>query len=283
MDVRKYFDSIPHDRLLELLRRLFKDRDLLRLFENIVDSHETTPGRGLPIGSLTSQHFANHYLTGLDRFARETLRARGYVRYMDDFVLWHWDREFLKDARKRITGWLATERGLEVKPEPMINRTEHGMDFLGLRIFPGTVRLNRRSKTRFLRRLRVLERAAAAGEIGEAELQARATCLVAFTRRADALGFRRGALFPGERSTLDGGHRAPTASSAVAAGTTTRGTRAAPTATGTGPTTTTTTWASAWPELNPAAPPEHRPEADPAAGRSSTHAATRQRGKDLPV
>jgi hypothetical protein len=152
MDVRKYFDSIPHASLLELLGRLFKDSEVLDLFGKIVDSYETCPGHGLPIGSLTSQYFANHFLTGLDRFARETLGAPGYVRCMDDFALWHPDKGFLKGARDRITDWLATERGLVVKPEPRVNRADRGMDFLGLRIFPNTVRLNHRSKIRFLRR-----------------------------------------------------------------------------------------------------------------------------------
>jgi hypothetical protein len=152
MDVRKYFDSIPHACLLELLGRLFKDSEVLDLFGKIVDSYETCPGHGLPIGSLTSQYFANYFLTGLDRFARETLGAPGYVRCMDDFALWHPDKGFLKGARDRITDWLATERGLVVKPEPRVNRADRGMDFLGLRIFPNTVRLNHRSKIRFLRR-----------------------------------------------------------------------------------------------------------------------------------
>lgn len=221
MDVRKYFDSIPHERMLELLARLFKDPGVLRLFENIVRSYETRPGHGLPIGSLTSQYFANHFRTGLDRLARETLQAPGYVRYMDDFALWHPDKAFLKDARDRITAWLAEERGLTVKPVPQINRTACGMDFLGLRVFPHTVRLNHRSKIRFLRRLRGLEAMESAGLIGEAELQCRVTCLVAFTRRADTLAFRRDALFPKENNP-GGGQTAPTASSVAEAGTTTR-------------------------------------------------------------
>ena len=281
MDVRKYFDSIPHEKLLELLERLFKDRTLLKVFSTIIGSYETSPGRGLPIGSLTSQHFANHFLSGLDRFARESLLAPGYVRYMDDFALWHADKTFLKDARNRITDWLAEERGLTVKPVPLINRADHGMDFLGLRVFPHTVRLNHRSKIRFLRRLRALESLEQAGDISEAALQRRATCLVAFTLRADSLAFRRDVLFPKENNP-DGGPTAPTASSAAAVGTTTRGTRAAPTATTTGPTTTTTTTSgSVWPKLNPARAPR-RPEADPVAVLSAPPCAAWQRQNHPP-
>jgi len=281
MDVRKYFDSIPHSCLLDLLGRLFKDPAVLGLFARIVASYETRPGHGLPIGSLTSQYFANHFLTGLDRFSRETLGAPGYVRYMDDFALWHPDKGFLKKARDRITQWLATERGLAVKPEPLVNRTDRGMDFLGLMIFPQTVRLNHRSKIRFLRRLRTLEAMESAGIIGEAQLQCRATCLVAFTLRADTLAFRRDALFPKDKDP-DGGHTAPTASSVAVAGTTTRTTRAAPTATTTGPTTPTTTTGSAWPEFNPTRR-LRRPEADPATVPPAPPQAAWQRASARPV
>lgn len=71
INVRRYFDSISHERLLGLLARKFKDRGLWNLLERIIRSYEASPGRGLPIGSLTSQHFANFYLGGLDRWALE--------------------------------------------------------------------------------------------------------------------------------------------------------------------------------------------------------------------
>ena len=86
--MRRYFDSIPHDELIDRLRRRFKDQRLLALFERILRSYAKTPGCGLPIGSLTSQHFANFYLGWFDRFVKESLRIRGYVRYMDDCILW---------------------------------------------------------------------------------------------------------------------------------------------------------------------------------------------------
>ena len=88
IDVRKYFDSISHEILLSRLDLLFKDRRLLDLFERIVHSFRGNLGRGLPIGSLTSQHLANFYLGWFDRYAKETLRLKGYVRYMDDMALW---------------------------------------------------------------------------------------------------------------------------------------------------------------------------------------------------
>jgi hypothetical protein len=84
MDVRKYFDSVPHRTLEGLLARKFKDPAVLALFGAILASYETTPGRGLPIGNLTSQHFANFYLGRLDRFVKEVLQCLAYVRYSGD-------------------------------------------------------------------------------------------------------------------------------------------------------------------------------------------------------
>ena len=80
LDVRKYFDSISHEILLARLERLFKDRRLLDLFRRIIARFATTPGRGVPIGRLTSQHSANCYLGAFDRFVKEDLRVQGYVR-----------------------------------------------------------------------------------------------------------------------------------------------------------------------------------------------------------
>ena len=117
LDIRKYFNSIDHERLLELLGRKFKDRRLLDLFGRIIASYEVAPGRGVPIGSLTSQHFANFYLAGLDRFVKEGLQAGGYVRYMDDFVVWDEGGTRLATMRDRIGEFVERELSLALKPE----------------------------------------------------------------------------------------------------------------------------------------------------------------------
>lgn len=92
LDLQKFFDSIHHDVLNAQLATLFKDEQLLHIFAQIIAAYHTSPQRGLPIGNLTSQYFANHYLTGLDHFIKEKLRIKAYVRYMDDMVLWHRDK-----------------------------------------------------------------------------------------------------------------------------------------------------------------------------------------------
>ena len=85
--MRKYFDSVPHEKLKELLFRIIKDRKCLALLFEIIDSYSISDGRGLPIGNLTSQFFANCYLSPLDHFVLEKLKPKGYARYMDDIAV----------------------------------------------------------------------------------------------------------------------------------------------------------------------------------------------------
>ncbi len=77
LDIRRYFDSIDHEILKTQLRRRFKERRVVEILDAVIASYETAPGKGLPIGNLTSQYFANHYLGALDHFVKETLRCRG--------------------------------------------------------------------------------------------------------------------------------------------------------------------------------------------------------------
>ena len=189
LDVRKYFDSVPHAQLIAYLECRLNDRRLLELLTRIITAYRGQLGVGLPIGSLTSQHFANFYLGWLDRFVKETLRVRGYVRYMDDMVLWHTSRETLVEAHARCGEFMATHLGLEFKAAE-IRRTRGGVPFLGCRIFPTHVELNRRSKRRWRRRVRVLERAGRLGILHESGLQQRLTSLTAFARAAGAKSWR---------------------------------------------------------------------------------------------
>ena len=165
--------------------------------DRIIDSYRGELGRGLPIGSLTSQHFANFYLDRFDRYVKEHLRTRGYVRYMDDMVIWGSNRGELKEALSLGSRFLADQLGLALKPTPFINRTAHGLDFLGARLFPTHTILNRRSRVRFQRRLRHLDRSLASDVIGEQEYQRRATALTAFASASGVCSwnFRRKLVF----------------------------------------------------------------------------------------
>jgi len=246
-DVAKYFDSIPHAVLLAAIRQRFYDTRVAELWVRIVSAYETAPGRGLPIGALTSQHLANFYLGSVDRLAKETLRLPGYVRYMDDMAAWADDKGSLLAAKQTIEQYLRTALGLELKANWQLQPTRSGMDFLGYRVRPTGSSLNRSSRRRFVRRWRWIEAALATGGIEERVAQRRVMAMAAFARAAQSDGLLHN-LFSGT------GHRARTASTAAAVGTTPRPIVAPPTATGTRRATATTTSASASPSAHAIGP-----------------------------
>ncbi len=145
LDARKYFDSLDHGVVRGQLCRLFKDPHLLRIFDRILGSYAVQPGRGVPIGNLTSQYFANHYLAPADHYAREVLCVPAYVRYMDDMVLWHNDKAALLEAGRRFQEYTRERLKLELKPF-CLNKNTAGLPFLGYLLYPDTTRLAHRSR-----------------------------------------------------------------------------------------------------------------------------------------
>ena len=130
--------------LAGLLAAKFKDRAVLALFGRIIASYETAPGRGLPIGNLTSQHFANSYLAPLDRFLKEDLQRGAYVRYMDDILLVGDDKVQLWATFSAVQDFLQARLALAFKPRATrLAPVTDGLSFLGWRIYPGLRRLQR--------------------------------------------------------------------------------------------------------------------------------------------
>ncbi len=189
MDIKRYFDSIDHGILLRLISRKIKDKRLMAVIRQLVESYETAPGKGVPIGNLTSQYFANLYLDGLDRFLTQSRRV-AEVRYMDD-VLVFGGHEDLRAFMNVVPGFLHETLKLELKPKGGLHRTVRGVGFLGTRIFPNRVELARKNKVRFRRRLAALDAMIEAGAISEQRYQERTTALFAFARKCDSYGFRQ--------------------------------------------------------------------------------------------
>lgn len=190
MDVRKYFDSIDHGVLKGLLCRRFKDPLLLALLDGIIDSYATVPGRGVPIGNLTSQFFANHYLGLLDHHVKRGVGCRRYVRYMDDFVVWDASKDRLREVRDEIVRFLDATLHLELKPV-CLQACSVGMTFLGYRVFPGRVRLAARSRKRFRHKLAQCHENYTTGRWTEEQTARHVEPLLAFVRRAESESFRR--------------------------------------------------------------------------------------------
>jgi RNA-directed DNA polymerase len=191
IDMRSYFPSIDHAVLEELLTRRFKDPGLLHLLARLIDSHHDAPGRGLPIGALTSQHFANWYLDGLDRLLLEQCRVAGMIRYMDDVVWWCPSRERVRDVLDTARGFLRDRLRLEVKRTVQVHRSAQGLRVCGYRVLPGTILLSSRRRRRYAQARRRWEEAYARGEIDGLQLQAGYSSALAITAHADAAAWRR--------------------------------------------------------------------------------------------
>ncbi|NJP12608.1 MAG: RNA-directed DNA polymerase [Leptolyngbyaceae cyanobacterium RU_5_1] len=174
--------SIDHEILKAIIRRKLKCADTLWLIDTIIDHSNTQepvlnyfPGddlltpiqrrQGLPIGNLTSQFFANFYLSGFDHFVKEDLKAQQYLRFVDDFALFADDRQFLADACSAIESYLATLR-LRIHPiKSQLFETHYGANFVGFRILPDRIRVRNDNLRRARRRLKHLQQAYASGEL----------------------------------------------------------------------------------------------------------------------
>ena len=153
LDMKKYFDSISHDELAALLATKFKDKTLLNLFDRLLASYCVTEGRGLPIGNLTSQYFANFYLGFFDHYAKEKMQVKGYVRYMDDVLLFADTTQEIKDMLHTAKRFLEEELLLTLKEET-IGKTGSGVPFLGFLLKPKGIYLSQKKKKRLKKRIK---------------------------------------------------------------------------------------------------------------------------------
>jgi RNA-directed DNA polymerase len=265
-DVRRYFPAIDHDILKADLRRRIACAPTLWLLDTIIDGsnpqepvHTYYPGddlfepyrrrRGLPIGNLTSQFFANVYLDGLDHFCKEVLRVPGYVRYVDDFALFHDDPTVLAAWCDRLSVWLARRR-LSLHPgKTYVEATSRPARYLGFELLPGGWRRLPEDNVRSFRdRLRGMRDRWRDGTIDRRTVEQRVMSWVAHAEHADTWRLRRaifrgGWFAPAPSRSRKPGPPPAAGCCAGAPGTTNRRTSARPTATGMSPTTGTTTTA----------------------------------------
>jgi RNA-directed DNA polymerase len=192
-DVASYFASVDHGVLRALLERSIGDRGLLDLLASLVDHGAAAPGKGMPIGNLTSQLFANLYLDPLDHLVKEELRVRHYLRYMDDFLLLAGDRREGRALRARIEAFLGERLLLRLNPRRVILAPLGApRDVLGyVRHGDGRVRVRRRSVRRLVRRIGALARAHGEGRVGREAVRSSLASWLGLARHADAFRLSR--------------------------------------------------------------------------------------------
>jgi len=140
-DIKHYFQEVNHDILLTILNKKIRDKNFVwlirKILENSSKSEKHKPNdKGMPLGNLTSQFFANVYLNELDYFIKHELKASYYIRYVDDFVILHKDSRKLKEWMKSIIKFLMKKLNLELHPQKSkIFNLSKGVDFVGFRNF----------------------------------------------------------------------------------------------------------------------------------------------------
>ena len=155
-DIRKFFASIDHQILKDILSVYIKDTRLLRVLHSVIDSFSSTgPGKGLPLGNLTSQLLVNVYMNELDQFVKHKLKAKYYIRYADDFVILTDKKNVLYDLLPEIEAFLRERLALTLHPNKVhISTLDSGVDFLGWVTFPTHRVLRTSSKRRMIRNLK---------------------------------------------------------------------------------------------------------------------------------
>ena len=211
-DIRQFFPSIDHAILRHILARKITNDGVLWLIDRILESGRGVlseeyamvyfPGddlfavnrpRGLPIGNLTSQFWANVYLNPFDHFVKRTLRCQGYVRYVDDFLFFAADKATLWHWKQAVQERLADFR-LTIHPETHPHPVAEGMPFLGFVIFPQRRRLKRRKGIYFQRKLRAMMAAYDAGETPLTSITASVQGWVNHVRYGNTVGLRKAVL-----------------------------------------------------------------------------------------
>jgi retron-type reverse transcriptase len=214
-DVVQFFPSIDHALLRARLARVIADRDVLALIDLILESGvgvlsdeyemvyfagddllAACRPRGLPIGNLTSQFWANCYLDSLDQYVKRELGVRGYLRFVDDFVLYADDKRTLWEWRAAVVAHLAglrlTLHERRAHPYPV----GEGIPFLGFVVYPTHRRLKRRNVLNYRRRLKALMNAYRAGEVSRQQVEASIRGWINHARYGDTWGLRRAVLAP---------------------------------------------------------------------------------------
>ena len=167
-DIRKFFDSIDHNILFELIKKKISDEDTLLLIDKILKSFEKLPNVGLPLGNVTSQLFANIYLNELDQFVKHKFKVKSYFRYADDFIILSDNESELLNLLRDIKVFLKEKLKLDLHPgKVFIRKLKQGVDFVGYVVLPNAVVLRTKTKRRILKKLKSAEKKLLAGEISE--------------------------------------------------------------------------------------------------------------------
>ncbi len=152
-DIKHYFENVNHFTLLKILQKHIQDQKVMLLIKIILSNYSKE--KGMPLGNLTSQFFANVYLNELDQFIKHKLKAKYYIRYVDDFVIIHNSKEVLEKFKLELNWFLNENLALQLHPDKSrIIFLSRGIEFLGFTVFPYYCLLKKKNLKKFKRKLK---------------------------------------------------------------------------------------------------------------------------------
>lgn len=148
-DVKKYFDNVDHDILFNIIKEKVSCEKTLKIIQEVISSFRSSPDlkKGIPLGNITSQIFANVYLNSLDQYVKKELRCRFYVRYNDDVVFVFQNNTGIENVRDKVIAFVREKLSLEIPlNKTSIRKVSWGIDFLGFTILPQAILLRDKTK-----------------------------------------------------------------------------------------------------------------------------------------
>ncbi|MBI5797712.1 hypothetical protein HZA98_02285 [Candidatus Woesearchaeota archaeon] len=154
-DIKAYFDNVNNSILTRIIEKKILDQKVMHLIKIILRNHTGDALRkGMPLGNLTSQFFANVYLNELDQYVKQKLKIKYYLRYVDDFIILHNDRKILGETKEAISSYLKNSLGLDLHPaKSKIHLLNRGVAFLGFRIFYWHKLLRKSNRRKYFRKI----------------------------------------------------------------------------------------------------------------------------------
>ncbi len=188
MDIRKFYPSVDHDILFAVVQKKIKCADTLVLLKDII--YSVPDGKNVPIGNYTSQWLGNLYLNELDQFLKHTHHVKAYIRYCDDFCIFHDDKKYLGRMALIIEEYLSLRLKLSMSKCDLFP-VSRGVDFLGYRHFPDHVLLRKSTATRMKRKLRLLPELLAGKKISTEQYRSTLASVTGWMRWANSRNFQK--------------------------------------------------------------------------------------------
>ncbi len=190
--IKHYFDTLDHGILLDSIKRKVIDKRVIWLVQKILDNHVSKqPGKGMPIGNLTSQFFTNLYLSELDYFVKHELKVKCYIRYVDDFVLLDRTQKKLEECKEQISSFLEGLR-LELHPDKSKVYPFHkGVTFLGFKVFYHHRLLKKSNIRKMEQRMREFKSALENNEISHEDIVRSFESWLGYAKQGNTYGLRK--------------------------------------------------------------------------------------------